>query len=125
MRVGVPLAPPRKTMRLDQTIRLIEPRAPFIPHSEFFALPGRPLVVQSKVVFLRFENLAREDRIMAAITKQEAVDRLTRAVATASPDDLVEIYNELFPEEPTTENEATENPSPLVEKILAHIDSGL
>ena len=41
------------------------------------------------------------------------------------PDDLVEIHNELFPERPTTEDQASENPSALVEKIVAHIDSGL
>lgn len=62
---------------------------------------------------------------MATITTQQAVDRLTQAVEKAKPDDLVEIHNDLFPEKPTTENDATKNPSALVEKILAHIDSGL
>jgi hypothetical protein len=62
---------------------------------------------------------------MATITKQQAVDRLTTAVENANPDDLVEIYNDLFPERPTTESEAIRNPSALVEKIVAHIDGGL
>jgi hypothetical protein len=62
---------------------------------------------------------------MATITKQQAVDRLTQAVKEARPDDLVEIHNELFPEEPATEDAATLDPSALVEKIVSHIDNGL
>ena len=53
------------------------------------------------------------------------MDQLTQAVEEAHPDDLVEIHNELFPEEPTTEAVANEDRSALVEKIIAHIDSGL
>jgi hypothetical protein len=63
--------------------------------------------------------------IMATITKRQAVDRLTQAVKKANPDDLVEIYNELFPEKPITEHEAKEDPSAVVKKIVAHIDRGL
>ena len=62
---------------------------------------------------------------MATITKQQAVDRLTQAVKVAPHDDLVEIHNELFPEKPTTEDEAKQDPSALVKKIVAHIDLGL
>ena len=62
---------------------------------------------------------------MATITKGQAVDRLTEAVKTAHPDDLAEIHNELFPEKPTTEEEAKADPSALVKEIVAHIDRGL
>jgi hypothetical protein len=62
---------------------------------------------------------------MATITKQQAVDRLTQAVKEAQPDDLIEIHNELFPEKPARMAEAEGNPSALIKKILAHIDSGL
>ena len=48
-----------------------------------------------------------------------------RSTNPTQPDDLVEIYNELFPEQPTTEHEAKEDPSALVKKIVAHIDRGL
>ena len=37
---------------------------------------------------------------MPVIAKDEAVARLTKAVERAPADDLVEIYNELFPDEP-------------------------
>ena len=62
---------------------------------------------------------------MATIAKRAAVDRLAHAVKEAHSDDLVEIYNELFPERPTTEGEANKDPSALVKRIVAHIDNGL
>ena len=62
---------------------------------------------------------------MATITKQLAVDRVAQAVKEAHPDDLVEIYNELFPENPTTKDAANKNSSALLKKIVAHIDGGL
>lgn len=62
---------------------------------------------------------------MESIKKKEAIARLTRAVRTARVDDLVEIYNELFPEEPTTEKKANANPSSFVDKVMAHIANGL
>jgi hypothetical protein len=63
--------------------------------------------------------------IMATMTKQQAVGWLTEAVRKAHPDDLVEVHNELFPEKPTTEDEAKVDPSALVDKIIAHIGNGL
>ncbi len=62
---------------------------------------------------------------MATIRKQDAVDRLTQAVKAAHADDLVEFYNELFPEEPTTEERASVNPPVIVNRIFAHIANGL
>ncbi len=62
---------------------------------------------------------------MATIAKPKAVSRLSEAIKKAQPDDLVEIYNELFPEKPTTEARATEDPSALVDSIIAHIGRGL
>jgi hypothetical protein len=62
---------------------------------------------------------------MTTITQRQAAERLTEAVSKASPRDLLEIYNELFPELPTNPDEVTEDPSILVKKIVAHIDKGL
>ncbi len=62
---------------------------------------------------------------MATIKEQQAVEQLTQAVRAAHPDDLVEIYNELFPEAPAAEDKAAENPAALVDKIIAHINVGL
>jgi hypothetical protein len=75
------------------------------------------------VFFIRY--FALDGPAMATITQRQAVERLTEAVGKATPDDLVEIYNELFPGKPTERGEATQDPSILVKKIVAHIDKGL
>jgi plasmid stabilization system protein ParE len=62
---------------------------------------------------------------MAMITKRQAVDRLTVAVQAADPDDLIEIFNELFPEEPTTRRASRTKASGLAKRIVAHIEGGL
>ncbi|HEY7330665.1 MAG TPA: hypothetical protein VH592_23700 [Gemmataceae bacterium] len=62
---------------------------------------------------------------MPAITKDRAVHLLTKAIEKAHSDDLVEIYNELFPEQPTTESAAKTAPGTLVQRILDHINRGL
>ena len=62
---------------------------------------------------------------MATIKKKQAEDRLAEAVKGTNLDDLVEIYNEVFPEGPITEDQANGDQPARVEKIVAHIDSGL
>lgn len=62
---------------------------------------------------------------MATMTKGQAVDRLTHAIKKGNSYDLVEIYNELFPEKPTTEDEAIADPSGILNKVIAHIELGL
>jgi hypothetical protein len=58
-----------------------------------------------------------------AITKKKAVEALTAEAARAHTDDLVEIHNELFPEEPTTEQAANEDLDGLRAKVLSHMKS--
>ena len=62
---------------------------------------------------------------MPTITLDAATDRLTHAVEEMHADDLLQIYNELFPDEPASEEEAYEDVTPLVEHIVEHIDQGL
>ena len=62
---------------------------------------------------------------MTTISRQQAVERLAEAVKHAHPDDLAEIYNELFPAMPVVEDEAKKNYRALVCRIVEHIDSGL
>jgi hypothetical protein len=62
---------------------------------------------------------------MPTITKQQADKRLAEAVGEAHADDLAEIYNELFPEQPVGEKEANTNRAAVVGKIVKHIDNGL
>jgi hypothetical protein len=62
---------------------------------------------------------------MATITTDRAAEMLNEAVQKAQPDDLAEIYNELFPESPTTEEKAIAGPQVLLAKITKHIQRGL
>jgi hypothetical protein len=62
---------------------------------------------------------------MATITKQQAVTELIRAVEVAAPDDLVEIYYELFPDARGVEAEAQSDPSVLLGRIRARFAKGL
>jgi hypothetical protein len=58
-----------------------------------------------------------------AISKKKAVEALVAEAAKAHADDLVEIHNELFPEEPTTEQAAGRDLAALRAKVLAHMKS--
>ncbi|MFI5454063.1 MAG: hypothetical protein ACHRXM_01290 [Isosphaerales bacterium] len=55
---------------------------------------------------------------MPALSEAEATERLAKAVEKASADELVEIYDELFPRGPSP-------PSPVVGEIVSHIRHGL
>lgn len=61
----------------------------------------------------------------STIQKQAAIQRLKTAVRQAGPDDLAEIHNELFPEEPVAEDDATRNQHDVANRVNVHIDSGL
>jgi len=50
---------------------------------------------------------------------------LTRAVTESRSDDFVEIYNELFPEDPITEQAAVSRRNLLAQKVLDHMSEGL
>jgi len=62
---------------------------------------------------------------MTTITKQEAIDRLIRSMQAATSDDLVEIHNELFPEDPVKEDQVQCKQPAMIGKILAHVRAGL
>jgi hypothetical protein len=58
---------------------------------------------------------------MATITRSAAVSRMSAEIETFNRDDLVEVYNELFPETPRTADDADD----LITGIRKHIQSGL
>ena len=62
---------------------------------------------------------------MCAVARDEAVNVLTNAVTDAPTDELVEFYNELFPDEPISEADVQHDTAPLVGRIVAHIECGL
>jgi hypothetical protein len=65
------------------------------------------------------------DENMPTLAKKQAVEHLVAKVEKAPADELVEIYNELFPEHPTSEAEARPNVAAFRKKVLAYIDQGL
>ncbi len=63
---------------------------------------------------------------MPVVTKDEALELLTTEVQEKlDADELLEVYNEVFPEDPYTEEEAHEDVTPLIEQLVDHVNSGL
>ena len=62
---------------------------------------------------------------MPAVTRDEAVAMLCRAVEKFGADELLEVYNELFPTDRHTEEETHEDVVPLVGRLVAYFNSGL
>jgi hypothetical protein len=70
--------------------------------------------------------LARRGVAMPAVSKQQAEKMLTRGVEQELPtDELLEVYDELFPKDPYPKDEAKKDKAPLVERLVCHINSGL
>lgn len=63
---------------------------------------------------------------MTIVSREQAIDLLTKQVEEHfGVDELLEVDNELFSEEPSTAEEAHEDCFPLVERIVDHLNSGL
>lgn len=63
---------------------------------------------------------------MPVISKDQAIDLLTTEVEkNLHPGDLLEVYNEVFPGNPYTEEKAYADKAPLVERLANHLHSGL
>jgi hypothetical protein len=63
---------------------------------------------------------------MPAVTKGEAVERLTRAVKEElPPDELQEVYHELFPDQAHRSPDGKEGGTPLVQRLVDYLNGGL
>jgi hypothetical protein len=63
---------------------------------------------------------------MPVVTREQALEMLTNEVQeNLGADELLEVYNEVFPDDPYTEEEVHEDSRPLVEQLVDHIHSGL
>lgn len=63
---------------------------------------------------------------MPVVSTDEALDLLTKQVEDKlGSDDLLEVYNELFPDNPYTEEEVEDDAWPLSEQITDYINRGL
>ena len=58
---------------------------------------------------------------MPVVSKGQAVERMTRQVEQYDPLELLEVHNELFPNEQRTEVEVRQDPTPLVKRVVDHI----
>jgi hypothetical protein len=62
---------------------------------------------------------------MPAVTKDKALELLTNEVQEKlGTDELLEVYNEVFPDDPYTE-EVHEDAMPLIERLVDHVNRGL
>ena len=63
---------------------------------------------------------------MPVVTKEQALKLLTNEVQKRlGADELLEVYNEVFPDDPHTEEESHEDVTPLIAQLVDHINSGL
>ena len=63
---------------------------------------------------------------MPVVTKEQALELLTNEVQEKlGADELLEVYNEVFPDDPYPEEEAHEDMRPLIEQLVDHVNSGL
>lgn len=63
---------------------------------------------------------------MPMVTKGEAIELLTKELKDRlGVDELLEVYNEVFPDDPYTAEEAPKDVTPLVEQLVDHLNSGL
>lgn len=63
---------------------------------------------------------------MPAVNEDRALELLTNAVREKfGADELLEIYNEVFPGDPYTEEAAHEDVTPMIERLVDHVNSGL
>ncbi|MBL9090090.1 MAG: hypothetical protein JNL96_02630 [Planctomycetaceae bacterium] len=61
---------------------------------------------------------------MPILTKDQAVELLTKAVEEElDADDLLQVHNELFPDEPVTEDDVYDDVTPSIESIVEFVNS--
>jgi hypothetical protein len=70
-------------------------------------------------------KLTSGDMPMPVVSKDKAVELLTKEIEQKLPaDEVLEVYNELFPKDRRTEAEASKDVTPLVKRLVAYINGG-
>lgn len=62
---------------------------------------------------------------MPAVSKDQAVERLSTEIERLGCDDLVEVHNELFPDAPRSMENGQVKRDELVAKIMTYVHEGL
>jgi hypothetical protein len=65
------------------------------------------------------------ERVMASITKDQAVRKIKDAIPGLAVDDLVQVYNDIFYRERATEEQAKRDARPIQQRIDDYIQHGL
>ena len=60
---------------------------------------------------------------MPAVTREQALKQMSKQLENFDPTELVEVHNEVFPDDPATEEQARANPGLLVKRLIDHISS--
>ncbi len=60
---------------------------------------------------------------MPAVTREQALKQMSKQLENFDPTELVEVHNEVFPDDPATEEQARANPGLLVKRLSDHISS--
>jgi hypothetical protein len=72
-----------------------------------------------------WEEADIEGATVPVISQEEAVERLTREVVEKlPPEEVVDVYNEIFRKDRRTETEVTGDVTPLVQRLVAYINGG-
>jgi hypothetical protein len=62
---------------------------------------------------------------MPVVSKNEAIALLTKEVEeNLTADDLLEVHNELFPDDPYTEEEVYDDTTPAIEQLVDYLHGG-
>jgi len=63
---------------------------------------------------------------MPEVSRDEAIDLLAKAIANGfAVDELLEIHDDLFPDNPYPEGNARKDPLPLIKQLTEYVHSGL
>lgn len=63
---------------------------------------------------------------MPALSTDKVIERLTRKIQDEfDPDELLEVHNELFEDDPYTPEEAHDNPFQITEQLIDHLNGDL
>ena len=63
---------------------------------------------------------------MPVLTRNQVIELLTTAVEDElHADDLLQVHNELFPDDPSSQEEVNEDVAPVTKKIVNYINSDL
>lgn len=62
---------------------------------------------------------------MQSISLQTATEKLVAQIRDMGLDEIVEVYNELFPQSPLSEQDVAADSAAAIDRIMRHVEDGL